>query len=79
MVVEDSTSKHKVFWDEVESVGKSDKHGEKPEERAGKKPALGPGMVDPEKAHKALDRPERGKGAWAHNRFKNGNTPSVWR
>jgi len=79
VVVEANGAKHKVFWDELESVKKAGKHGESTgrenggstPERAGaspapaepdkahaapgKKPNLGPGLVDPVAAHGALE------------------------
>src|SRR6266478_5489810 len=99
VVIEDNGAKHKLFWDEVESVKKPGKHGET---TAAWKPSE-PGLVDPAKARAALeaagwkvaakgittnsyerpDHPGHGiglsdEGAWAHNRFKNGN-PSAGR
>ena len=55
MVVEANGVKHKVFWDEVESVEKPGKHGESA--GAGKPPwePSEPGIVDPAAAHRALE------------------------
>src|SRR5713101_6015153 len=55
VVVEANGVKHKVFWDEVESVEKPGKHGESA--GAGKPPwePSEPGIVDPAAAHRALE------------------------
>jgi len=63
VVVEANGAKHKVFWDEVESVGKAGKRGEStgatdvgaapPREPA--EPEKEHGLVDPDKAHAALE------------------------
>src|SRR6266852_5611918 len=58
VVVGANGSKHKLFWDEVESVKKPGKDGEstgKAEpEKAPWKP-IEPGMVEPTEAHKTLE------------------------
>ena len=51
VVIEDNGAKHKLFWDEVESVEKPGKHGET---TAAWKPSE-PGLVDPAKARAALE------------------------
>ena len=51
MVVEANGAKHKVFWDEVESVKKPEKHVES----AAKPSHKEHGLVDSDEAHKALE------------------------
>jgi len=55
VVIEDNDAKHKLFWDEVKSVKKPGKHGESTGTTEKPWQPSEPGMVGPEKAHKALE------------------------
>src|SRR6266849_9254146 len=55
VVLEVEGNSHKLFWDEVESGKKAGKHGETTGKPAAAWKPSEPGLVDPAKAHKALD------------------------